>query len=169
MLWVWIVCCVVLGYSIPILRSTLNSMGHTLFLCKRNGVLLGKEIHSSTLHIVGTSINTAANITNLAAQNITGCSHRLSSGLTSQSSRQWRFPCNPLCIALFAGLYIRTVFRWRDSGAPETISAGSGVRSSRGGVGAGTWAVVPSGWGMDFSPVSGLWVIVGGWGVLEEL
>jgi hypothetical protein len=49
------------------------------------------------------------------------------------------------------------------------MSAGSGVRSSRGGVRAGTWAVVSSGWGMDFSPVSGLWVIVGGWGVLEEL
>src|SRR3954464_593064 len=54
----------------------------------------------------------------LAAQNMTGCSHRLSSCLISQSSLQCRFPCSPLCMALLAGLYMRTVRRWRSSGAP---------------------------------------------------
>jgi hypothetical protein len=72
-------------------------------------------------------------------------------------------------MAFLAGLYIRTVRRWRSSGAPETMSAGSGARSSGGGLGAGTWAVVWSAVGMDFSPVRGVWVAVGGGGGLVEL
>jgi hypothetical protein len=65
---------------------------------------------------------------------------------------------------LFAGLYIRTVRRWRSSGAPDIISAGIGGWSSRGSVGAGRWVVLWSASGMDFSPVRGVWVIVGGGG-----
>ena len=70
-------------------------------------------------------------------------------------------------MAFLAGLYIRTVRLCISSGAPETISAGMGAWSSGGGVGAGTWVVVWSTSGMDFSPWRGVWVIVGGGGGLE--
>ena len=104
----------------------------------------------------------------LAAQNMTGCSHRLSSCLISQSSLQCRFPCSPLCMALLAGLYMRTVRRWRSSGAPETMSAGIGRWSWAGGDGAGTWAVVSSACGIDFWPVRGVCVIMGDGGGLFD-
>ena len=42
-----------------------------------------------------------------------------------------------------------------------------GAWSSGGGMGAGTWVVVWSTSGMDFSPWRGVWVIVGGGGGLE--
>jgi hypothetical protein len=47
------------------------------------------------------------------------------------------------------------------------MSAGRGAWSSTGGA-AGTWAVVWSGSGMDFSPVTGVCVIVGGGGGLFD-
>ena len=63
--------------------------GLTLFLGKSNCIFLCIEIHFSTLHVVTTVISKHSLYnTNLAAQNITGCSHRLSSGFTSQSNLQ---------------------------------------------------------------------------------
>jgi len=72
-------------------------------------------------------------------------------------------------MVLLEGLYIRTVRRWRSSGAPETISAGIGARSSFKGFGAGTCVVLWSASGMDFSPVKGVCVIFAGPGGFEEL